>query len=209
VITFKKQVKSAIKRFVATPYFLGVLIFMFGAWIALSSNALGAATVFCGQGWFRTICAYGGLAGVASPTEERFWVAASSRVDGEGLRQYLRIYPDGEFAREAALRLQTCRRVERENWDGEEKTLPLMVMTALVPSVSQVAAKDIAIASGKTDAAVMCRNYEAGQYRLRKSDVRPEHWSCSARGRGVVCGFEGVAVCQVQTRFVEVHEDCT
>lgn len=206
---FKKQVKSAIKHFVATPYFLGVLIFVFGSWIALSSNAFGVGTTVCGQGWFRPVCSYGGLAGVASPAEMRFWRSATARVDGEGLRQYLRAYPQGEFASEAAYRLQTCRRIEHETWEGEDIALPLMVMAALGPSPSQMAAKDIAIASGKTDAAVMCRNYETGQYRLRHSDVVPEQWICSARGRGVVCGFEGRAVCQVQTRFVEVREDCT
>lgn len=191
------------------PVISSVAAFVLGA-IALASNLGGAQTFMCGLSWFRSVCSIAHLGNVAASDEQAVWNRVSRLQTCDGYREYMTRYGHGEFVGIANARLTAARRVEKERWRTEDKLLPLSVLAPIEASPSEAEARTAALVSGRKDAtAILCRPYAAGEFRLIGVSIRPEQWNCAERGVGFACGFDGEAVCHVQTRTVDVVEDCS
>ena len=180
------------------------------AWIGLVGTLVGFQKSMCGLSGLRPVCSVSHLGGVAAPEEQRLWDQVSKAQTCDGYRQYIGRYGGGEFVAVANARLAAARRTERISWEAEDKSLPIDVVAPLRGSASETAAQAVAIASGRQDAEnLLCKPYSAGEFRLTGVDVRPISWDCSPRHGGVACGFDGQAICHVQTRTIDVSEDCS
>lgn len=207
---FLHLLAAPIRWFVGAPLrstgFTGLVV----AWIGFLSNVGGAQQYACSQSWFRHACAAMRLGGIAGSEEQRFWDQISTAQSCDGYRSYIARYSGGEFVSVANARLGAARRMERETWKDEDRPLPLQVNAPLAGSASPAEARAVSIASARKDAYdLLCKPYSTGEFRLGDVEIKPERWACSSRDGGTACGFEGVAICHVRVRTINVTEDCS
>jgi len=87
-----------------------------------------------------------------------------------------------------------------EHWQTGDRVLPLVVRSTLEPFPTEDKARANAVQRAHAEAAEVCQGYRSGVYRLQGAAAVPREWLCTQRGQGVVCGFDGTAVCRVQVR---------
>lgn len=185
-----------------------------GSGLCLSAGVLGFAAdiaglqaEICKIPGIHTVCASQGLGGVPTEEEEALW---TGRTPGDcaGLRTYLERFPDGAFAEEAGRRLQAVEVVEEERWIPGKQPLPLTVRSTFDPLATEAAARADALQRADAEARRACAGFSLGEYRLLSATAEAQTWRCSPRRSGVVCGFDGQAICQIEARRIEQRQVC-
>jgi hypothetical protein len=188
------------------------------AWAALASGLATLLSLFadlqavtqpvCRVPGIHAVCARWGLGGVPSPAEAAAWAA---RLPGDcaALRAHLARFPQGAYAEEAERRLQAARSETSERWTVEPPhRLDLAVRPTLEPWAGEDAARADAMARSGQAAERACAGYRNAPFRLLRATAEVEHWNCLPRTGGVICGFDGQAVCEVEVRAREQRLIC-
>lgn len=104
----------------------------------------------------------------------------------------------------------TARRVTHtEIWVPGERRLALFVGSDDAPGTAEPVARSTAVARAQAAAERLCRGFAVtASFRLRSAKPEPERLECRRISGGVVCGFEGEAVCAVEERQVQERETC-
>jgi hypothetical protein len=185
---------------VSLPVLLALLSFV--------SDLQAVSKPACRLPGIRTVCARWGLGGVPTPAEEAAWTARPPG-DCAALRAHIARFPAGAYAEEAERRLQAVQKETRERWSPETHSLPLTVLSTAAPWAGEVAARADAVSRSVKDAEQACAGYRNPPFRLRRATAATiTTWNCTPRPGGVVCGFTGEALCEVEVRTREVREIC-
>jgi len=193
------------RRLIATASVSGITVL--AATLGFLADVVGLQEALCRVPGLHSGCAAIGLGGVPTQAEAGMWEARQPG-DCEALRKYLERFPSGAYADEAERLLQAASTEASETWTPEERRLPLTVRRGLDPLPDETAAQEDALARGVDDARLVCAGFDAGEFRLLSAKPEARNWNCSARGTGVVCGFDGQALCQVEVRRVDRAEVC-
>jgi hypothetical protein len=169
----------------------------------------------CRAPGLRPLCAAAGIGGVASQAEQARWDAARQQRSGDGLRAYLREYPDGAYADEARTRLATCttERVEAPGAIDDRRYAQWRVNRSPARAFATKAeARADAQKRGSDDAHATCASFGLVD-RLVSASIEPPAiespaWDCAEADRRFTCGFEGELVCRVQRVTVSLEEHC-
>lgn len=175
--------------------------------VGFAGDVAGLQGALCRLPGVRAACGAAGLGGVPSRDEKELW-ASRQAGDCEALRNYLARFADGAYAAEAHRRLQAAIAETRERWTAEKRRLALTVRQGLDPLGDETAARQNALERGEEEARFVCDSFKTGEFRLLSAAADPQRWRCEARGSGVVCGFDGQAVCGVEVRRVDRIEVC-
>src|SRR5262245_50987623 len=96
-----------------------------------------------------------------------------------------------------------------ELWIPNTRRLSLFVGPDDKPSKSKAAAQEEALARTQGAAERLCKGLAATtSYRLTSAKPIAQSWTCSPSSGGIVCAFEGEAVCEVEERRIEETETC-
>jgi TIR domain len=175
---------------------------LLAAGAAFANNVLQVQNRACvapvAQPGLSDLCGALGL-GARPVRDERLAWAAREEGKCDGLRTHLQRFPSGAY-RDTAQALLNARSVVVEtSWKLGEQPQPLRLLVGRDgdASIDDAAAKARAIERGTKRAEQMCRDFDAaGLTRLQAALVEPQEWQCSREGGGVVCGFEGKALCR-------------
>jgi hypothetical protein len=154
------------------------------------------------------LCGSLGLGGRATREERVAWEQRAPTC--EALREHLRRFPDGAN-REVAGALLNSRRVAVErSWSPPiERTLAIFVGRDAAPAASQFLARQEALDRGRQLAERRCRDFAAsGLHQFAGVVVQAQEWVCSGLAAGVVCGFDGSAICTLQEARDSEQENC-
>jgi len=155
----------------------------------------------------RAACGEIGMGGVPSRAEEALW-SKRPAGDCQALRDFLASFPHGAYAAEGQTRLAASKFEAKERWGREDRSVPLLVPKTIDPFPSEQRARVDALDRGPEEARLACAGYSHGEFRLLSARAVTKVWSCVHRGRGVSCGFNGEAVCEVQALHVDRIEIC-
>jgi hypothetical protein len=76
-------------------------------------------------------------------------------------------------------------------------------------SSSEAKARSVALDGAQGRAERLCRGFAAtASFRLRSAQPEAQKWNCDPGAAGVVCAFEGEAVCELDERGVVENETC-
>lgn len=145
------------------------------------------------------VCAHWGLGGVPTPEEAAAW-AARTPGDCAALRVHLTRFPGGAYAEEASRRYQAAEPKPTESWIPNTLPVQLRVRITAAPLASEAAARTDALTRSGPAAEEACAAFRYGEYRLRRATAEVVAWDCFERPGGVVCGFNGKALCEVDVR---------
>jgi hypothetical protein len=105
--------------------------------------------------------------------------------------------------------LAARRTTKVEIWIPNTRRLSLFAGHGDKPSKSKAAAQEEALARAQSAAERLCKGFVATtSFRLTSAKPIAQSWNCSPSSGGVVCGFEGEAVCEVEERRIEETETC-
>lgn len=144
-----------------------------------------------------------GALGLGSRPTRAERIAWSERAAGscDALRQHLGRFATGAH-RDEAQALLAARKVSlQEVWTDavQPQALRLFVDTRADPAASDDLARIAAHERGLKKAERLCRDFDAaGLTRFLSVDVEPQEWTCERTGGGVICGFDGKALCRQQ-----------
>jgi hypothetical protein len=175
-------------------------------------NTFGVASQVCTlpgpQPGLSDSCGSLGLGGRPDRTERLAWEARASG-SCTALRDHIARFPDGAYRSEAADLLTARKTSVLETWHPATRTLALFEPSAGAAAKDEHTAQARSLERAKADAERLCRNFGAGTlYRYVSSSPIAERWSCTPRGSGRVCGFEGQAECQLSERRQMQQEVC-
>jgi len=144
------------------------------------------------------------------PTKaERIAWAARKPGSCADLRTHIERFPNGAYAAEAATMLAARRVTQTEVWTPTTRRLALFEPQADVAFPNKTAAQADARARAQADAERKCREFAATTlFRLKSATPAPQVWNCSPTGKGLACGFEGDAVCELEERRIQEQETC-
>lgn len=176
--------------------------------VGFIGNIAGFQRPLCRLPGVRTVCRVAGLGGVPTRAEESLWLSRQPQ-DCVPLREYLRQFPRGAFAEEADRLLAAAGIQTRERWTDATRRLPLVVRQQLEPLKDEEAARDDALVRGGDEATRLCSVFsDTDEFRLLSTVLDAQRWRCVPRGAGVVCGFDGEAVCELEARHLDSIEVC-
>ncbi|HVN01427.1 MAG TPA: toll/interleukin-1 receptor domain-containing protein [Caulobacteraceae bacterium] len=184
----------------------------FAAFAAFAFNTFGVATNVCTipgpQPALSDACGAWRL-GERPTRDERLAWAAKPASSCQALRDHIARFPEGAYRREAA-DLLTARRVTTEDvWSPSTRQLALFQPQATDGAPDEAAARAKAVAAAQTQADNLCRGFAATTaFRFRAASPQPQTWTCAKGGGGVVCGFDGQVVCQLDERATVERETC-
>ncbi len=97
-----------------------------------------------------------------------------------------------------------------ESWVAFTRQNPVMFVPAYgPPAANETAAKAAALERAHPQAERLCRNFAASSmFRFNGASPVAQSWSCETRSGGIVCGFDGIAQCDIDERQVVEHERC-
>jgi TIR domain len=182
---------------------------------AFASNTLKLQDRVCsvpiGQPAVSDACGALGLGSRPARAERLEW-ESRAQGDCEGLRRHLSQYAKGAYREEAqALLAARTVRVE-ESWiDGSKpQPLRLLVDTNAAPSATESEARKNAVERATKKGEQMCRDFDAaGLTQFKSVDVQVDEWTkCEREGSGLVCGFDGKALCWQQVLERKEREAC-
>jgi hypothetical protein len=169
----------------------------------------GARRAMCQARGLRSLCASIGIGNVPTAAEQALWDESLAQRTGDGLRAYLRSYPEGTYTDEARSRLAACKTERVERW-GSEKDIPYRWTVNVLrahPLPTEDAARRNAVERGNEDAKDHCRAHRrTGD--LLSAHAEPHSWMCIKLGDGFTCGFDGDIVCHVRDRILTDDERC-
>ena len=202
--------KRPIRRPIRQVAYAGVA----SAIVGFTFNVLGVQDWVCGVPIFQPgvsdLCGALALGHRAKRAERIEW---ESREPGScaALRIHIEHYPEGAY-RDAAADLLAARRMTQvEVWTPATPAprLTMFVGQDGTPAGDSAAAQAAALERAKVVAERLCRGFAATTlFRLTSAQPAVQVWNCGRVSRGVVCGFEGEAVCSVEERRVKETESC-
>ncbi len=97
-----------------------------------------------------------------------------------------------------------------ERWVAFARQNPaLFAPAAGPPAANQAAAQAAALARARPQAERLCRNFAASSlFRFKGATPVAQAWSCEPSGGGFVCGFDGLAQCDILEKQIVEHESC-
>lgn len=102
------------------------------------------------------------------------------------------------------------RRTEQiETWAPGSRRLTLFIPKAETTSANEPQAKAEALKRAQPGAERLCKSFAATiSFRFVAASLEPQAWNCMVRDGGMVCGFEGEAMCSLEERRVQTTESC-
>jgi hypothetical protein len=189
----------------------GVASAMLAIGSAFATNALNFQNFVCGASVaapsLSDACGAIGL-GARPKREERIAWEQRPNGDCESLSQHIRQFPEGAYRTTAVSLLNAHTVVRVEQWTPVQRPLRLLVGRDAVPMATEVAARSSATERGLEKARQLCQPLGAlGGARLRTVDADTQEWTCEKVSGGIVCGFEGQAICSLdELNFIERKE---
>ncbi len=180
--------------------------------VAFGSNAFHAQEKVCAapglQPAVSDLCGTFGFGGRPTKSERLAWQA---RRPGscEDLRSHLGRFPDGAYRFQAQALLADRQVKAIEVWTPTERPLKLVELREEngLPSIASAKANALAHAQHRADD--LCRDFSASTlYRFTSAKPEAQEWDCAAVGKGVACGFEGRAICQLDMKSTKEEETC-
>ena len=187
---------------------LAVGVMLLVGTVSLAASA-GARRTACRARGLRSLCAAVGVGDVPTPAEQALWDEARKQSSGDGLRAYLRRYPEGAYADEGRARLAGCtiERVETLGPGRDVRFALTVSQTRARPLPTEDEARRDAVVRGNRDAADTCEPMRL-KADLVSALAEPHEWSCTQLDPGFACGFDGEIVCRVRDRIATDHERC-
>jgi TIR domain len=192
-------------------------------WSSLASAALFSSLAF-GLNLFRLqdhLCAMpllqpgisdvcGSLGFGNRPTRpERIAWAAWEPGSCAALKTHIERFPGGVYHDRAASLLAARHVTQTETWTPVTRRLVLVEPQGDVPFATEAAAHAAALAQAQVPADRLCKGFAAATlFRFRSAMSAPQAWHCNPMVKGIVCGFEGEAVCELDERQVQENETC-
>lgn len=180
--------------------------------LAFGFNLFGAQDQVCGiylvQPQLSDACGSLGLGNRPTRTERIAW---QDREPGscEALRSHIKDFPEGAYRNAAADILAGRQVTQREAWTPATRRLVLFTGHAAPPSGTEPKARAMALARAKDSAERLCKGFAAtASFHFTAASPTAQQWNCSQVSGGVVCGFEGEAVCEIEERQIQEKETC-
>ncbi len=105
--------------------------------------------------------------------------------------------------------LAAKRITQTERWTPSTRRLALFVGQDGASSRNETDARSKALARAQSNAERLCKGFATTtSFRFKASAPVPQNWNCSSAAGGVVCGFEGESVCDLEERRLEETESC-
>lgn len=144
-----------------------------------------------------------GALGLGSRPTRGERIAWANRAEGscDDLRRHLSSFPSGVHREEAQALLAARKVTVEEAWKASNNPQPLRLLVDILASETPTEdeARRAALERGMKKGERMCRDFDAaGLTRFRSVDIDPQEWRCDRSGGGVVCGFDGRALCWQQ-----------
>lgn len=176
--------------------------------LSLAADVASMQSLVCAAPGVHLACGVFGIGGVATRSEREEW-AARPAGDCDWLRAFAARHPRGAYADEID-RMLRPRTVVDETWQQEDRTEPIYVTANLMPRATIEAARAEALSRGGEQAALACRGFNGGEFRLRSTRVDPAsiQWQCVPTSGGIRCSFSADAVCTVEARHSTSREVC-
>jgi hypothetical protein len=152
-----------------------------------------------------------GALGLGHRPTKKERIAWEGREPGScaALRTHIERFPQGAYRHDAADMLTARRVTQAETWTPGTRRLSLFVGQDDVPSTNEAAARSAALARAQASAERLCKGFVATMsFRLASATLAPQIWKCERVSGGVVCGFEGEAVCMLEERGIQETESC-
>jgi len=125
------------------------------------------------------------------------------------LRTHIERFPNGFYRGEANGLLAARRVTEVENWTASQRHLALFQPEAEVPSSDKAATQAVAIHDAQRRVERLCDGFAATtSFRVKSATPAPQEWKCTSAKKGMTCGFEGEAICELDERRFEEVETC-
>jgi TIR domain len=183
----------------------------FGA-LAFGFNLFSAQDQVCGisflQPQLSDVCGAFGLGNRPTKTERIAW---EGREPGScaALRAHVEHFPQGAYRHDAADILAARRVTQMEIWTPSTRRLALFVGEDDALSSDEAAGRAAALSRGQVSAERLCKGFAAAtSFRFTSATAAVQTWRCAPAAKGVVCGFEGEAVCAVEERHMQEIEVC-
>ena len=131
---------------------------------------------------------------------ERLEWAALPKGDCQALRNFVSDHPESPLRSRAADLITAGEK--GGPWVATTRQAPIYVSAFDgAPAASEAAARTDALNRAGGDAETACRPFAAGTiFRYVSASAQATKWSCSKSGDGVVCGFEGTAICNLEAQ---------
>lgn len=180
--------------------------------LALAFNLFSAQDQVCGvpflQPHISDLCGAIGMGHRPTKVERVAW---ERREPGscDALRRHIEHFPEGVHRAEAAELLAARRVTKTEIWTPGTRRLALFVAQSDIPKSNKFAAQTEALARAQATAERLCKAFAATTlFRHTSATPVPVNWDCGHVSGGVVCGFEGDAVCNLEERRIQETETC-
>jgi hypothetical protein len=170
---------------------------------AFAVNAFGVTSKMCTipgpQPALADSCGAMHIGGQPTAAERLAW-AARPNGDCQWLRDFVHDHPDSPLRSRAADLITAGEK--GGPWVVATRQAPIYVSAFDgLPAANEAAARADALARAGGDAETECRPFAAGTvFRYVSASAHATKWSCSKSGAGVVCGFEGTAICNLQAQ---------
>ncbi len=204
--------KAPMKRLMRHLTYSGFASAMVFGGLAFGFNLFRSQNHVCGipllQPRISDMC---GALGLGDRPTERERIAWEHRESGScaALRTHIERFPSGAYRSEAASMLTARRVTQTEVWTPATRRLELIESQEDVPSINRVAAQTVALVRAQLRAERKCKAFAATTlFRFRSAKPDPQAWNCRPIAKGVECGFEGEAVCELDERRIKEFETC-
>jgi len=179
---------------------------------AFGANAFHAQEKVCAvpglQPAVSDLCGTFGFGDRPTKSERLAWQARRP-ANCEDLRNHLGRFPAGAYRSQAQALLADRRVRETETWAPVERPLRLVELQAERGLADTSLAKSDALARAQHRADDLCRGFTASTlYRFESAKPDAQEWDCAKVGKGVTCGFEGQAICQLSEKSIKEEEVC-
>jgi len=179
--------------------------------LALAFNLFSAQDQVCAvpllQPQLSDLCGSLGIGHRPTKAERVAWDGCDGSCDA--LRRHIQQFPDGAYRTQAAERLAARRVTQTEVWTPGTRRLTLFVGQDGAPARTEEAARSASLVLAKPMSERLCKGFEATTaFRLKAATPVAQQWHCETTVGGVVCGFDGEAVCELEERRVEETESC-
>jgi len=150
-----------------------------------------------------------GIDRIAGSAETARW-AAMRPGSCEDLRRFLGEHSNGVHAAEAQALLNARAVSSNIRWRPTERLLPIFVSIGdEAGAPDEPGARRAALARGQPEAQRNCRRLaEAASARFRSARLRADRFECERFQTGMVCAFQGEAVCALDESYQVAVETC-
>ncbi|MDH5194376.1 MAG: toll/interleukin-1 receptor domain-containing protein [Nitrospira sp.] len=203
--------KGPMKRLVRRLTWSSVVSTVGFGGLALAFNLFSAQDQVCAlpliQPQLSDLCGSLGVGHRPTKAERVAWDQCDGSCDA--LRRHIEQFPDGAYRTQAAERLAARRVTQTEVWTPGTRRLALFVGQDGAPARTEAEARSAAVARAHPDAERLCKGFTATTtFRLKETTPVAQQWQCEANADGVICGFDGEAVCNMEERRLEETETC-